>query len=391
MAQLRRHLFLKTALGILAGILLCICPSFAAESVVALPASGANIVVTGDIMCLASQLSAAKVSGGWDFHYVFSMIQPILQNADFAIGNLETPVAGAEKGVTAYNQAGNPILNAPEEFVDAVADAGFDMVVTANNHSFDKGAYGLKNTLRLLNEKGIYHAGTYTSYYMQDNTPIVRINDISVAVLSYTQFVNTGTEAYKNSGESYSLNLIDVEAIHSDIEAVRARHADFVIVYVHWGTENTRTLTKYQQETAKAIAEAGADVIIGSHPHVVQAVQFLPVLDESGGEKQVLVAYSLGNLVSSMPREINKDSLILNLSIERAEDGSMCLKEASYLCTTTASLKGKGFAILPSRLCIEKKISASTMKASIARTIEAVGGEINETALFSFVTPDDFT
>ncbi len=371
-------------------VLQCACFSVSASDTESLPASSADIVVAGDVMCLSAQLNAARVSGGWDFSYVFSMIRPILQNADFAIANLETPIAGAERGVTAANQSSNPILNAPEEFADALAEAGFDMLVTANNHAFDKGNYGLENTLRLLNQRGIYHAGTYTSAYMQANTPIVRVRDISIAVLSYTQFVNTGTAAYKNSGALYKLNLIDPEKIAQDIRAVRARHAEFVIVYVHWGTENTRNLTAYQRQMAQAIAEAGADVIIGSHPHAVQSVEYLSVQEENGDERQVLVAYSMGNLVSSMPRDINTDGLLLNLKVVRSPEGDVSLKEATYCCTTTASLSGKNFAILPSRICMEKGISSSSMQASIRRTVSAVGDAIEEISSFPYVSPDDF-
>ena len=137
--------YLRRLMALLLCILLCI-PTLASSAAL-LPDAEANLVLTGDIMCLAGQLSAAKVNGGWDFDYAFSGISPILQGADFAIGNLEVPLAGADRGVTAYHQEGDPILNAPDEFADAVAAAGFDMVVTANNHAFDMGDTGRERTL----------------------------------------------------------------------------------------------------------------------------------------------------------------------------------------------------------------------------------------------------
>jgi len=343
------------------------------------PDTEADIVVAGDIMCLAGQLSAAQVSGGWDFTYAFARIAPVLQGADFAIGNLEVPLAGKEHGVTAYNQPGNPILNAPMEFIDAVQEAGFDMVVTANNHAFDKGDFGREKTIAELDARGIYHSGTYVSEYMQQNTPIVEINHISTAFLSYAQFVNTGTEAYKSSGQLYKMNLLDPVQIKADIASARDRGAELVILYVHWGAENTNTPNAYQLETAQQLADAGADIIIGSHSHTIQPAEYLTTADG----RKVLVIYSMGNLVSSMPRDINQDTLLLNLHIART-DGVVSLTDASYMCITGGSNDGKSFAALPSRLTIERGHQTGRMRASIERINAILGNTLREEACFPY-------
>ncbi len=370
-----------TRLGFYVFLCFCLCtclfPIFSISASF-LPNTEANLVFSGDIMCLAGQLSTAKTNDGWDFSYAFSGITPVLQGADFAIGNLEVPLAGAEKGVTAYHQEGNPILNAPDEFINAIAEAGFDMLVTANNHSFDMGDEGYLRTISQLDRRGLYHSGTYASEYARQNTPIIEVNGISIAILSYTQFVNTGTETYKKSDALYKLNLIDLEQIKKDIAAVKARCADFIILYVHWGTENTNTPNSYQKETAKILAELGADAIIGSHSHTVQPAEYLSTSDG----RRVFVIYSMGNLISSMPRDINQDTLLLNLHLSKTND-STSLKNVSYMCITGGSLEGKQFAALPSRLTLQEGKQISRMKASIDR-INAILGNLTEETCFSY-------
>lgn len=375
--------YLRRLMALLLCILLCI-PTLASSAAL-LPDAKANLVLTGDIMCLAGQLSAAKVNGGWDFDYAFSGISPILQGADFAIGNLEVPLAGADRGVTAYHQEGDPILNAPDEFADAVAAAGFDMVVTANNHAFDMGDTGRERTLQQLDLRGIYHSGTYTSSYMQCNTPIIEINGISVAILSYTQFVNTGTDAYKKSGQLYKMNLLDLAQIQQDIADAKERHAEFVLLYVHWGSENTNTPNAYQLETAQQLADLGADAIIGSHAHAIQPAEYLTAADG----RKVFCIYSMGNFISSMPREINQDALFLNLLLVRAK-GKVSLEQVSYMCVTGGTREGKQFAALPSRLTLQANHQVSKMQASIQRINAILASVITEETCFSYADYGDF-
>ncbi|MGI6665058.1 MAG: CapA family protein [Christensenellaceae bacterium] len=354
-----------------------------AEQAVTLPETSANLLFAGDVMCLAAQLSAAKMGDGWDFDYTLSKIAPFLKGADFSVGNLETPIAGAEHGVTAFDQEGSPILNAPTSFARMLSLSGFDMLVTANNHTFDMGDYGVNNTIRLLNERGIYHTGTYTSPYMQENTPVVRVNDIAIGVLAYSQYINQDAARYRASNNQYKLNLLEIEKVREDIIELRARGAEFIVVYAHWGIENTHALSDFQREMAVELAAAGADAIIGSHPHAVQAVDFVTT-SQNGKEKEVLVAYSLGNLVSSMPRDMNNDSMLLNLYIERDGAGQVSLKEATYLCTSTRSVGGKSYGVVPSRLAKKEGYDAASLQASIDRTCYAVGSKIKEVDTFPY-------
>ena len=387
--QKTRSFFKKGILLLFVVLLLIPLGGSAENQVITLSQTSANILFAGDILCLAGQLSEAKAGSGWNFSYVFSQIAPILKSADFTVGNLETPISGAENGVSQYNQVDengnkiNPVLNAPVEFMDAVADAGFDMLVTANNHSFDKGDEGLYRTIKEVNSRGIYTSGTYTSPYMHDNTPIVRINGIAVAILAYTKPLNANAGAYRASADQSKLNLLDITRVKQDIANVKMRNAEYVIAFVHWGNENTHEVSDYQKQTAQELADAGVDMIIGSHPHVVQPVKFIQTT-ASGTEKEVLVAYSLGNFVSSMPREINNDSFLLNVELERGADGVVALKEATYLCTTTTTVNGKRFGILPSRQALSQNLNPVTAKASIDRTVNIIGDVIKEVSAFSY-------
>lgn len=342
--------------------------------------SEANVVVAGDLLCLAGQLSAAKNGSSWNFDYVFKNISPIIKSADFSIANLETSVGGKEMGVTKYNQEGNPIINAPVEFLDSVKKAGFQYLVTANNHSFDLKDEGREKTIKILDRYGFYHGGTYLSEYYRDNISIVRVNGISIAILPYTQMVNTGTEAYKKTGKMYKLNLIDFDLIEKDIKEARRRNADIVLLYVHWGKENVQTANAYQKETARKLAELGADVIIGSHSHTVQPAEFI---DTPDGRK-VFVIYSMGNFISSMARDINQDALLLNLHMTK-KDGKSYIDKITYMCITNGMEGGKLYAALPSRIMIEKGRQVSKMNGSINRTLAVINGVIDEVDCFDYV------
>lgn len=389
-----RSLLKKGILLLFVALLLIPLGGSAESQLFTLPQTSANILFAGDILCLAGQLSEAKSGSGWNFGYVFSEIASILKAADFTVGNLEAPIAGAENGVTQYNQVDeqgnkiNPVLNAPVEFIDAVSEAGFDMLVTANNHSFDKGDEGVYRTIKEVNSRGIYTSGTYTSPYMHDNTPIVRINDIAVAILAYTKPLNANAGPYRASSDQSKLNLLDITRVGQDITNVKMRGAEYVIAFVHWGNENTHEVSDYQKQTAQELADAGVDMIIGSHPHVVQPVKFIKTT-ANGSEKEVMVVYSLGNFVSSMPREINNDSFLLNVELERNADGLVSLKEATYLCTTTTTVSGKRFGILPSRQALSAGQNLVTVKASIDRTVNILGDVIKEVDAFTYNTSED--
>lgn len=290
----------------------------------------AEILCVGDLMALGAQISAAKTHDEYDFKYVFEDVSTFISGADAAIGNLETQIAGSEYGYTKTGVPGTPVLNAPEEYLEALKYAGFDILVTANNHSADKGADGIKNTVAAVKEYGFATTG------MSDEELLIyEVNGIMLGVLSYTDILNTGRG---NSKIEALVNIYSKERMQADISKLKEQGAEFVIVYIHWGKENINIQNDKQESMAKDIAEAGADIIIGSHPHALQPID--KIVCEDG--REVIVAYSLGNFVSSMPREMNKQNAMLCFTIERKPGGKVEMKNLRYLPTYT----GKKFKVI---------------------------------------------
>lgn len=292
----------------------------------------AEVVCVGDLLCLGGQLSAAKTRSGYDFDYVFSGVRKLISGADLAMGNLETPAAGPKGGYTRTGQTGFPILNAPYSYLKAVKSAGFDLVTTANNHAADKGERGIRTTLKNIRRAGMTATGTFASKRAK-RYAVKNVNGIRVGVLAYNEG-GYNRKQYSLSAEkrSYMLNTYSYARAKADIRRLRREgRADVVIAAVHWGEENTHSVTGGQKRIARQLAAAGADVVVGSHPHVLQKFQYLK--GKSG--KKTLVAYSLGNFVSSMPRPENRDAVILRLRLTK-RDGETGVK-AEYLPVRTGS------------------------------------------------------
>jgi len=243
----------------------------------------AELVVVGDLMALSSQIRSARKSG-YDFRYAFKYVKPIISGADLAIGNFETPVAGGKYPYcSGKRRNGYPLLNAPETYAAAVADAGFDVVSTANNHSLDYGEKGLLNTLAVLKKYGIATAGTYATPQERALPLIKDVNGIKIAVLAYTNRTNKGERRLSKAKRAYMYNLLTPRTtgiVAKDIKTAKDAGAEIVIVMVHWGSENTRRINSAQRTMAAKIAAAGADIIaldatFRPHPGGVSAAELI--------------------------------------------------------------------------------------------------------------------
>jgi poly-gamma-glutamate synthesis protein (capsule biosynthesis protein) len=219
------------------------------------PPKKITIVAVGDIMFHSPQIKEAYTKDGYNFNPSFEEIAPVLGSADIAIGNLETTVNTKRK------PSGYPTFNAPIEALDAILNAGFDILVTANNHSVDTGAEGIKETVNNIIQKGMVPVGT--GEVENNKFAIIEKNDIKVGILAYTSSTN-GIPA-----PSGMVNMVDSDSIKSDIEQIKDK-CDFLIVYVHMGTEYVRSIEDSQEKLFKDIADAGADCVLGSHPHVAR-------------------------------------------------------------------------------------------------------------------------
>ena len=239
-----------------------------------------RMTAIGDIMCHNSQYNDAYKNGIYDFSYVFEDIRTYIQNSDIAIGNLETTFAGVQKGYSSY-----PRFNTPEILAQNLKDLGIDVLSTANNHSLDMGYLGLENTIYYLDKEEILHTGTFKSEEEKNKIVVKEVNGLKIAFLSYTYGTN-GIEI--PIGKEYCINLIDKELIIYQLESAK-KEADVICVNMHWGTEYENNPNDIQKELANFLLENGVDIILGSHPHVLQPMEKRKLLLEDGTEKDVFV------------------------------------------------------------------------------------------------------
>ena len=279
--------------------------------------------------------------GTWNFCDSFVYTREILRRGDLVIGNLETMVSQSSPlGMQIHRLEDKPYLNAPASYLDALKYAGYDLLTMANNHNVDTGLRGIYETLRNVNDWGFMHTGLFSSE-SDDRYIIVEVNGIRIGMVSYSAFYNDKDSNLTESGQDVLLNRYASDKAKADIRAARKAGAEFVIAFIHWGAENTHDTTWNQEQYARTLARAGADYIVGSHPH---ALQRYDIIETSDG-REVPVIYSMGNFLSNMQRDINNDTIILQLNLQREEDGSICVaSHRIYPCTVlhSAAVKAPG-------------------------------------------------
>lgn len=252
------------------------------------PVPEVRLVMVGDIL-LHTPLaeSGKKPEGGYDFSAVFANLKGEIEEADLALVNQEVIIGGAELGVSGY-----PSFNAPYELGDALADTGFDVVLHATNHALDKRKQGLLNCLSFWRENYPEMAvlGIHDSQESQQEIYVYEQQGIRIAVLNYTYSTN-GVPLPEDM--PFAVDMLEKNRVAADLKRAQEL-ADFVIVCPHWGKEYVLEQTKNQENWAKLFVENGADLVLGTHPHVIEPIEQLVLADGS----QALVYYSLGNFVN---------------------------------------------------------------------------------------------
>ena len=281
--------------------------------------------------------------GTWDFRESFQYVRQILRRGDLVIGNLETMVSQSSPlGMQIHRLEDKPYLNAPASYLDALKYAGYDLLTMANNHNVDTGLRGIYETLRNVDDWGFMHTGLFSSE-SDDRYIIVEVNGIRIGMVSYSAFYNDKDSNLTESGQDVLLNRYASDKAKADIRAARKAGAEFVIAFIHWGAENTHDTTWNQEQYACTLARAGADYIVGSHPH---ALQRYDIIETSDG-REVPVIYSMGNFLSNMQRDINNDTIILQLNLQREKSGGVVVESHRiYPCTVlhSAAVKAPGTA-----------------------------------------------
>ncbi len=274
-----------------------------------------RLLFVGDLMQHQGQIDAARTARGYDYSACFAYVKEVISQADFAVANLEVTLGGKP-------YRGYPAFSAPDEYLTAIHDAGFNVLLTANNHCLDRGRKGLERTLRLIDSLHIPAAGTYTD--IEDRRTryplLLEKKGFRIALLNYTY----GTNGIPVPSPAV-VNLIDTTVIAQDIEKARQLHPDVLLACMHWGVEYQSLPGKEQQKLAQWLFAKGVDHIIGAHPHVVQPIE---VHTDSLTRQKRLVAYSLGNFISNMSARRTDGGLMLQMEFVKngAEEERTSLK-----------------------------------------------------------------
>ncbi|MDO5520552.1 MAG: CapA family protein [bacterium] len=284
----------------------------------------ASLLAVGDDLIHTQVISSGKRSdGSYNFDHLYQNLKQEISSADIAVVNQETVLGGKSLGYSGY-----PAFNSPTEVGDALVKAGFDVVLQATNHSMDKGEKGMQNTLDYWKtKKGITVLGANETKKEQDTVKVVEKNGIKIAMLNYTYGLN-GLPL--PADRKYMVNLLDEKKIKKDVAQAK-QISDFVVVFVHWGTEYEYEPDSQQKKYTDVFAEAGVDLVIGSHPHVVEPVKWVT---SSNGHK-MLVYYSLGNFVSGQSEAPRMLGGLAKVIIHKDADGKTSIKDASITPTVT--------------------------------------------------------
>lgn len=274
-----------------------------------------KLIFAGDIMSQVPQIESAKEKdGSYDYVPCFQYIKPILETADLAIGNLECTLSETPP------YTGYPHFVSPNVLSKALKVNGFDVIVTSNNHSLDNRSYGVTNTIDVLREDGFVQTGTFKNQAVKDlmYPLIIYKNGFKLALLNYTHHTNGFLTPYPTMVN----RLRDMDAVKSDIDKAKALKPDFIIMFLHWGDEHKMHENANQRGVAQQLKIWGADMVIGSHPHVVQPIK-KERFTYNKKQHELLVAYSLGNFISAQPFPNTEGGILAEVDLEKTETGTV--------------------------------------------------------------------
>lgn len=329
-----------------------------------------TISAIGDIMAHDDQLKAQfdKDTNTYSFDNNFKYVKPYISKSDLAIGNLETTLAGPKAKYSSF-----PKFNSPDKLADAIKNSGVDIVSTINNHTYDRGSDGVYRTLDVLNSKDIEHVGTQKND--EDENFLIKDVDgvkLGITAYSYGQVYGSNTSLNGLNIDYNDLNNLNIfnssyvdiafNEIKDTLDVMNNKESDLQVVILHWGDEYTRQPNEFQKELAKKLCDYGVDIIIGSHPHMVQPIEMIKS-DENDNE--TLVIYSLGNFLSNQRNEIlnkkyTEDGVIVNIGINKnLNTGETKISNVEYIPTWVNKYNNKSgkltYEIIP--LINEKQLS----------------------------------
>lgn len=319
-----------------------------------------SLLFVGDLMQHQAQIDAAlRTDGSYDYEHCFSLVSERIAQADIAIGNLEVTLGGEP-----YH--GYPQFSAPDEYLYAIKEAGFDILATANNHCLDRRRKGLERTLALIDSAGMASLGTYRN--AEDRTRryplVVEKKGMRIALLCATYGTNGITVTPPNR-----VNTLDREELAADIEAAHDLHPDAIIAIVHWGNEYQQQPTTEQRDLAHWLIAQGVDHVIGGHPHVIQPIEMVPHAEYPTHHA---IVYSLGNYVSNMSIAHGDVGLCVELTLEKVGPATRLKRlEPHLVWTERAAWSRTGdFRIVP-----EDSIPTDLLPSAQTRMTQAFAAE----------------
>lgn len=325
----------------------------------------ALISCVGDMLAEEKLYKSHLIGGQTDFHDVFTFVRPYFAASDLTVGNLETMLcAAAPYTGEQYKVDGKYHCNAPQSFLDAVRQAGFDFLMLANNHNLDCGAAGIRETLNRIDDAGLMRTGLFAGP-AERRFALVEVNGIRLALLAWSTWYNRNETRLTDEGSRALLNEYAPDRAASDIAAARAAGAEFVLTYIHWGvdaeykTEPSASMRRMAQE----LADAGADYIVGSHTHSVQPHDLITARDG----RIVPVAWSMGNFVTSELMSVSRSTGILQIELTRQNGKVRVTGETFIPCYIPDSACGLSYPVLPERSITGEGKQAMQMKEAIKK------------------------
>lgn len=326
--------------------------------------ASATISAQGDLLMHKPVIRSCKQEdGSYDFSGLFQYLREYVESYDYAAVNLETTLGGPD-----YPYQGNPEFNCPDSVADALKEAGYDLVLTANNHSSDTYTSGILRTLEQLRSRNLTPLGTMSDGE-EKKYALVDVNGIRLGMLCYTYATNEISEGkpslnyrefVKTAGiVNYFLETKPerlLEEVRTHIADMKADGAEAIVMYLHWGKEYFTTPNDFQKDLAQKLCDLGVDVIIGSHPHVLQPVQLLESATDP--EHKTVCLYSLGNLVSNQMKDEaqvfksghSEDGAIFSVTFEKYSDGTVKIASVDLLPTWVNRNENQGqrrYDVLP--------------------------------------------
>lgn len=296
--------------------------------------TSASFIAVGDALIHSAIYYNARVNGGYDFNPIFTEVKDIFAKYDLKYYNQETILGGTALGLSSY-----PLFNSPQEVGDAFMNMGFNLVSLATNHTLDYGVKGMTSSLEYWGrQEGVIAAGSYESEEARTTPRIMEKNGITYTLLSYSTLTNGLTIP---KGKEYLFNLYSDKKVKADVEKIRDK-VDVIMVAMHWGEEYTHTPTYEEKKIAKYLADLGVNIVIGTHPHVIQPIDFIG---------DTMVIYSLGNFLSSQIGVERLTGLMASVTIKKTVvDGDVTITledPAAELVYTKKPSNGVGYKLYP--------------------------------------------